>query len=438
MISDSGTVPAPDLSLLAINLTRRCNLACAHCYLDAQTLRDGDDDEMETARVKALLDDVAALGHGTMIVLTGGEPLLRRDLEEIVAHGSSLNLPIVIGTNAMMLTERRIAALGQAGLLGFGISLDSLDPGNHDRFRGQSGAWVKTLAGIERCRRYGIDFQLHFSVTDDNAHELPAMIEFARTCGARALNVFFMVCIGRARSLAMLKPDRYERFLQELVEAQARYPDLIVRPRCAPHFKRVAHQLRPEAPVNRISGRESDGCIAGIHYARVNHRGAVTPCPYVQHEVGNIRETPLSELWAEAPTFAQLRAPDLSGKCGVCEYRLLCGGCRARAFSSRGSLMADDDLCAYEPRGGDPLQPLADAAEKAPRWSQDAELRLSRVPVFLRQMVRKRTEAYVTGLGADRVTCQHLADLAAARFGASPAERFAGRKQPVDCAPEDR
>lgn len=424
MTSERPPAAAPQLSLLAINLTRRCNLACAHCYLDAKTLRHGDEDEMSTAQVRTLLDDVAALDQGTMIVLTGGEPLARRDLEEIVAHGAALKLPMVIGTNAMMLSERRIASLKQAGVLGFGISLDSLEPERHDRFRGQPGAWTKTMAGIEGCRRQGIDFQLHFTVTDDNAEELPAMIEFARGCGARALNVFFMICVGRARSQPAIAPARYEQILRELIDEQSRYPELIVRPRCAPHFRRVAHQLRPGSPLNRISGRESDGCIAGIHYARVDHRGGVTPCPYIDSEVGNVGETPFRRLWAEAPVFAQLREPKLDGSCGICEYRLLCGGCRARALASRGDLMAADDLCLHRPRGQAPLQPLAEAAAIPPRWSKAAEQRLSRVPEFLRQMVKKRTEAYVSGLGETRITCRHMSELAAARFGASPRRSF--------------
>lgn len=408
---------APDLSLLAINLTRRCNLACAHCYLDAKTLRQGDGDELSTAEVQVLLDDVAALGHGTLVVLTGGEPLLRKDLETLVRHGSALGLPMVIGTNGMLLTESRLRSLKSAGVLGLGISLDSLDPDCHDRFRGQAGAWGKTMAGIERCRRNGVDFQLHFSVTDANANELLSMVEFAQSCGARSLNVFFLVCVGRAQSIVDLTPERYEKILVELIQMQARYPGLIVRPRCAPHYKRVAHQLQPQAAMNRISGREGDGCIAGIHYARVNQRGGVTACPYIEQEVGNIRNTAFSALWADAGDFARLRTPTLTGKCGACEYRVLCGGCRARPLANGGGLMDADDLCAYEPQGRALVRPMASLANGPPHWSPDAEQRLSRVPEFLRTMVKKRAEAYVSGLGEDRVTARHLSDMAAARFG---------------------
>jgi len=407
---------SPALSLLAINLTRRCNLACAHCYLDAKTLRRGDGDELSTTDVQALLDDVAALGHGTLVVLTGGEPLLRKDLEALIRHGSARGLPMVIGTNAMLLSERRVRSLKSAGVLGLGISLDSLDPDCHDRFRGRAGAWAKTMAGIERCRRNGVDFQLHFSVTDKNAHELPSMIEFAQSCGARSLNVFFLVCVGRARSVVDLTPERYEKVLVDLIQAQADYPGLIVRPRCAPHYKRIAHQLQPQAAINRISGREGDGCIAGVHYARVNHRGGVTACPYIEREVGTIRDTAFSTLWTDAEDFAQLRSPALGGKCGACEYRMLCGGCRARPLAAGGALMDADDLCAYEPQGRSLVHPIS-LIDGAPHWSPEAEQRLSRVPVFLRVMVRKRAEAYVGGLGEDRVTPRHLSELAAARFG---------------------
>jgi len=408
---------APDLSLLAINLTRRCNLSCAHCYLDARTLQQGDDDELSTAEVQALLEDVAKLKHGTMVVLTGGEPLLRKDLETLVRHGSELGLPMVVGTNGMLLTESRLRALKSAGVLGLGISLDSLDPDCHDRFRGRPGAWAKTMAGIERCRRNGVDFQLHFSVTDANASELPSMVEFAQSCGARALNVFFLVCVGRGQSVVDLTPQRYEALLVDLIKAQANYPHLIVRPRCAPHYKRVAFELQPQAAINRISGREGDGCIAGVHYARVSHRGGVTACPYIEQEVGTIRETPLSVLWEGAGDFARLRSPALGGKCGACEYRALCGGCRARPLAKGGGLMDADDLCAYQPRSRGLVAPVAYSADTAPPWSPEAEQRLSRIPAFLRVMVKKRAEAYVSGLGEAQVTARHLSDLAAARFG---------------------
>jgi len=407
------------LSLLAINLTRRCNLACDHCYLDAHTLKHGSPLELTTDEVCWLLDDVVPCGDGTMVVLTGGEPLMRPDLEEIIAYGSGLDLAMVVGTNGMMLTEQRVRSLKRAGVLGLGISVDSLDPEYHDGFRGRSGALAKTMAGVDACRRNDVSFQIHFSIFESNAHELPAMIEFARDSGARVLNIFFLVCTGRGESVTDLTPQRYEQILGELIEAQERCSDLIIRARCAPHFKRVAHQRKPESALNRISGLDGDGCIAGTHYCRITPEGAVTACPYIPDEVGNIRRDPFKTLWATSPAMQLFREPELRGTCGACEYRKLCGGCRARPLALGGNLMDADPICVYQPRGGPVIEPLSDDAHADIQWSAEAGQRLNRVPGFLRKMVRKRAEAYVAEMGLTCVMPEHLAELAAKRFGGS-------------------
>ena len=408
-----------DLSLIAINLTRRCNLACAHCYLDADTLREGSKDELTTIEVCQLLDQVVECGDGTMVVLTGGEPLARRDVEDIASHGSKLGLAMVVGTNGTLLTERRVKSLKQSGVLGVGISLDSLDSNYHDAYRGKDGCWSKTMTGIENCRRLVLDFQIHFSIAEDNAHELDAMIDFSRDIGARVLNIFFLVCTGRGETVTDITPARYEQVLAEIIEAQRRVTDLIIRPRCAPHYKRIAHQRAPDAPINRISGKEADACIAGIHYCRITPQGGVTACPYIPDEVGNIREQDLVDVWEGAPDFVRLRNPVLKGKCGDCEYRQLCGGCRARPVALGQDLMDEDPLCAYLPQKGDVIRPLDETEFNNIDWSPEAKRRLTRVPLFLRKMVKKRAEAYVLGLGEQQVTPEHMAALAARRFGNS-------------------
>ena len=415
-------VNPPELSLLAINLTRRCNLACEHCYLDASTLKEGAHDELSTQEVCALLDDVAAMDHGTMVVLTGGEPLARADIEAIVQHGAQRGLAMVMGSNGALLTRPRVRSLMQAGLMGVGISVDSLDPDYHDRFRGQTGSWKQTMRGIEHCREAGLSFQLHFSITDGNHHELQEMIDFARLSGARVLNIFFLVCTGRGESFSDISPLRYEQSLKKIVRAQARYEDLIIRPRCAPHYKRIAHQLNPENPLNRISGREGDGCIAGIHYARVSANGDVTACPYIEAATGNIRNTRFSTLWHNSLEFDQLRNPLLGGRCGQCEYRQLCGGCRARPLAAGAGLMDEDAFCTHVPRADTPVQALAHEDTRI-RWSEEAHTRLQRIPRFIRKMVKKRAETYVSGLGEQEVTCEHLATLSARRFGGQPPRR---------------
>lgn len=408
-----------DLSLIAINLTRRCNLACEHCYLDADTLRDGSKDELTTEEVCSLLDEVANCGDGTMVVLTGGEPLARRDLETIASYGSRLDLTMVVGTNGTLLTEQRVKSLKQSGVLGVGISLDSLDPDFHDTFRGKKGSWSKTINGIENCRKLGLDFQIHFSISEGNANELQAMIDFSRSSGARVLNVFFLVCTGRGEAVTDITPSHYEKILNELITAQQRYTDIIIRARCAPHFKRVAWQRDPGSELNRISGQEADGCIAATHYCRITPEGGVTACPYISDEAGNIRQQNFSEIWNSAAEFELLRNPVLTGTCGRCEFRKICGGCRARPLANGQGLLDEDPICMYIPQSDDVIQPAKESDYNDINWSQEAEQRLSRIPSFIRRLVKKRAEAYVFELGEKMVTPEHLSVLAAKRFGHS-------------------
>jgi radical SAM protein with 4Fe4S-binding SPASM domain len=335
-------------------------------------------------------------------------------LEEVIAHGTQLGLSLVVGTNGVLLTERRVQSLNKAGVLGVGISLDSLDSAYHDAFRAVPKAWFKTMTGIENCRRHGLSFQIHFSVTENNADELPAMIDFACSSGARVLNVFFLVCTGRGQFRSDISAARYEQVLKNLIEAQAQTQELIIRARCAPHYKRIAYQSHPDSPINRISGAEGDGCIAGLHYCRITPEGGVTACPYIPDEVGNIREQSFLDIWEQSPDFQALRVPTLKGNCGVCEYQKLCGGCRARPLAQGGDLMAADSLCAYQPQGGPVIQPLSDLPVQ---WSAEAEQRMARIPAFVRKMVKKRAEAYVVELGEQLVTPEHLAVLSARRFG---------------------
>ncbi|MBI4273939.1 MAG: radical SAM protein [Rhizobiales bacterium] len=402
--------------LVALNLTRRCNLKCAHCYLDAGTLRAGVPDELRTDEVLVLLGRIASLSDEIMVVLTGGEPLLRQDIETLARHAADLGLMVVVGTNGMLLNSRRVAALRTAGVSAVGISLDSLDPVYHDRFRGLSGAWQATLAGIDACRRAGLMFQIHFTATDDNAHELDDMIAFARDAGAAVLNVFFVVCTGRGRTLSNISAERYETVLRRLVEAARDETTLVVRARCAPHLKRLARQAIPPLPITLAEGYEAGGCLAGRRYCRVTPEGDLTPCPYIEMSAGSVRKTDFALLWVNAPLFAALRSPMLEGRCGACEFAKLCGGCRARALARDNNLMGEDFLCSYQPAGGSVIEPTApDAPSLA--WSEEAEARLRHVPPFVRGFVRRRAEAYARERGEPAVSVMHLHALARRRFG---------------------
>jgi len=406
-----------ELYLLAINITKRCNLACEHCYLDADTLKNGQSNELSLSEVNSLLDEVATRGKQTMIVLTGGEPLARTDLEQMISHGAQLGLAMVIGTNGTLLTSRRVASLKAAGALGVGISVDSLHKEQHDKFRGLSGSWKQTFQGIQHCREQELSFQIHFTVTRNNYTELDDIIRFSYNNGARVLNLFFLICTGRAESASDITAEQYELILTQTIQAQAEYPDMIIRPRCAPHFKRIAHQLNPDSPITRVSGFDGDGCIAGTHYCRVAPNGDITACPYIATPSGNIRQQSFLSVWDHAPEFQSLRKPELNGACGECEYQKLCGGCRARPLALGGDLMDSDPYCAYVPQGGAIIEPFTQSEGQSIQWHEDASKRLSRIPGFLQNMIKKRAEAYVLELGEDMVMAEHLSNLASKRFG---------------------
>ncbi len=411
-----GTGETDPPFLVALNLTKRCNLACAHCYLDAEILKCGTSNELSTVEVKAVLDDIAALSDECMVVLTGGEPLIRRDIEELAAYAHGLGLMVVVGSNGILLDAKRIDRLKAAGVAGIGISLDSLTPEKHDEFRGRKGAWTKTMAAIDACRKGDLAFQLHFSVTDDTAGEVDDMIAFAREVGAMVLNVFFLVCTGRGEKYTDISPENYDRVLRRVVAAAHDEQRLMVRAKCAPHFKRMALELDPDWPITAAHGYEAGGCLAATRYARVTPEGEVTACPYIETSVGSVRHQGFARLWREAPMFKAMRTPKLEGRCGVCEYGKLCGGCRARPLARDGNVMGEDFLCVYQPRGGAVIEPMP-AGKATLEWSEEAQARIEQVPGFVRRMVRNRTEQYVRGRGRSVVTADDLSTLARRRFG---------------------
>lgn len=400
--------------LVAFNLTRRCNLDCAHCYLDAGTRQNGDVAELDSREAKDVLDRIAALNGEALVVLTGGEPLMRPDLAEIAAHAAKLGLMVVVGSNGTLLDDRRATELQRAGVRAVGISLDSLDPACHDGFRGRPGAWLAAMKGIDACRRAGLLLQIHFTVMDRNAAELDAMVEFARATGAVVLNVFFLVCVGRGQSVVDISSATYERVLMRVAQIASRDAGPIVRVRCAPHFKRVALQASPPLPITLLDGYEAGGCPAGTRYFRITPEGEVTPCPYIEQSVGSVRRDNLAHLWRSAPLFARLRQPELKGRCGNCEYARLCGGCRARPLARSGDIMGEDFLCSYTPTGGPALS--RSEPERCVAWTPEADARLAHVPPFIRGFVRRRAEAHAIESGTGAVTEELLLSLARARF----------------------
>ncbi len=405
--------------LIALNLTRRCNLNCKHCYMDAGAREEGGPGELGTGEAIGLIDEIADISDETMIVLTGGEPLLRKDIEQLASHAAGRGLMCVLGTNGLGLTPSRVQSLVKSGVSAAGISVDSLKPEHHDEFRGLPGSWEKTMAGIDACKAGGMMFQLHFSVTEENAHEIDDMIDFCRSSGASVLNIFFLVCTGRGERFTNITSATYERVLARVAEAARDEKSLIVRARCAPHFKRMAMEMEPPLEVTEADGYEAGGCHAGRRYARIMPDGGVTACPYIEQPVGNIRDSSFARLWNDAPMFLALRKPELEGRCGECEYSRLCGGCRARPFARDGNLMGEDFLCDYQPGGSALIEPMPQT-KSGMAWSVEAEQRLAHVPAFVRRFVRRRAENHARELGAEQVMAVHLDELARRRFGGPP------------------
>jgi radical SAM protein with 4Fe4S-binding SPASM domain len=323
---------------------------------------------------------------------------------------------VVVGTNGMSLTPKRIDTLQQAGVAGVGISVDSLDPQVHDDFRGLEGAWVRTMGGIDACKDAEMPFQIHFSATEETAHEIDGMVAFARDAGAMVLNVFFMVCTGRGEKYSGISAEKYDQVLRRVAHAARAEKRLMVRAKCAPHFKRIAIEMDPDWPITATHGYDAGGCIAATRYARVTPTGDVTPCPYMENSAGSLKDQSFKDIWNNAPVLNALRAPKLEGRCGVCEFQKLCGGCRARPLAASGNMMGEDDLCTYQPQGGAVIMPMMPATA-ALEWANDAETHIARVPGFVRRMVRRRAEDYVREQGRIEVTKADLTLLAKRRFG---------------------
>lgn len=402
--------------IISWNLTRRCNLRCEHCYLNS-TERDVGDYTCTERGIKTI-DQIAELNSNAMLILTGGEPLLRDDLTELVFYATSKGLTVFLGTNGTLMNRKIAGELETAGLKGAGVSLDSATPEYHDKLRGEPGAWKKAIAGIGALKVAGIYFQVQFTVTRGNLDQIPYIIELAESLGARAVNFFFLVCTGRGQEMTDITSIEYEETLKYLLKAEKEYRGrILVRARCAPHFIRVAGEEDPESAL--LKG-DTSGCIAGTGYLRITPEGFVTPCPYMPADDSvakrlDLNKLSLKEIWFDSGLFRSLRDPKLQGKCGECDYDTLCGGCRARALASGEGLMGTDPWCEYDPPKGAKKSREAKAAKDGKRWipvwSLEAVRRLNRVPDFLKPMVREGVEQFARSRNITEITPEIMKEL---------------------------
>lgn len=301
------------------------------------------DEELNTAEALKLINEIHAAGFKIMI-FSGGEPLMRPDIYDLIRYASDIGLRAVLGSNGTLITEQTARQLKQAGIMAAGISLDSLDEQKHDSFRGLPGAAQMTYTGIECLKEVGIPFQIHTTVMDWNSLELESITDRAISLGAMAHHVFFLVPTGRGIDIEQeaLRVAAYEKTIARLMEKQKAVP-IEIKPTCAPQFIRIADK-------KGLHLRFSRGCLAGISYCIINPRGDVQPCAYLDVRLGNVRETPFDIIWRDNPMFKELRTMDYKGKCGICQYKLRCGGCRARAYYyNQGDYMAADQWCLFKP-----------------------------------------------------------------------------------------
>ena len=409
----SGTAFIPHV--VAWNLTRRCNLRCSHCYISAGPAMSAAG-ELETAECLRIIDEIVALNPAPMMILSGGEPLLRDDLAVIAGHAARRGATVVVGTNGTLLTGPRIDELMRAGVTGVAVSVDSLRPSYHNNFRRGADALADTMAALERMRDKQLDFIVQTSVTRGNAHEVPAILDWSAEQGAVAFNCYFMVATGRAEKLAELDAEEHEALLGMLAEAEARYRGtMMVRAKCAPHFIRKVHQASPDSPVLNYQTR----CPCGIQYCRVTPEGTLTPCPYLPEVAGDLRTRSFADIWQNSPLFAELRGRELGGKCGRCEYRQICGGCRARAFAATGDYLAEDPSCSYQPDGTAEVIArraisYGAAVERGLQWSAAAEERLKKIPSFVRGVVVSRIESFARERGLAVITPELLSEIRSA------------------------
>lgn len=338
------SIPVP--RLIAWELTRRCNLRCAHCRANAGTGAGGcgTRDELSFDEAKAVIDDIASFAR-PILILTGGEPLLCDYLFELIAYAREKGLNPVIGTNATLIDDAVAARIATAGVARVSVSVDFPSAAEHDGFRGVPGAFDAAVRGIRALRAAGVGVQVNTTVTRRNSRLLGEMHDLAVSLGARAFHPFLLVPTGRGADLAAqeLSAAEYEEALRWICERQATSP-LELKPTDAPHYQRIVREMGASC------GLHGKGCLAGTGFAFIGHAGDVQPCGYFDVKLGNVRETPLSRIWRDSPVLDDLRHPErLKGKCGVCEFKGVCGGCRARAFAKTGDYLAEEPFCAHVP-----------------------------------------------------------------------------------------
>ena len=332
--------------IIAIETTKRCNLHCIHCRaLAGEGLVPG---ELATAEIFRLFDELAERIK-PIVILTGGEPLLRADIFDIARRASDLGFHVAMAPNGTLMDESVAQRMVDSGVQRIGISLDAASAELHDAFRSMPGAFAGAMQGIAAARKAGLPFQINTSVTAFNVEEIPKVHEMAKSLQASGHHIFMLVRVGRGRALdAELPPVEQEKILNWLYERH-REGLIYVRATCAPHYFRILTQRSGAQGTAAITR----GCTAGDRFVFISSTGHVQPCGYLDIDCGDIRKAGFWKIWDESPVLQDLRDENrLHGKCGICDFRQYCGGCRARAYAATGDYLAEEPACLYRPKTG--------------------------------------------------------------------------------------
>jgi len=385
-------IPAYKPRLIFWEVTKGCNLRCLHCRATATELLSPLD--LPTTKALNIIKQVSQLSL-PILVLSGGEPLFRSDIYELARYARECGLRVALATNGTLVSKEIADKIVDAGVRRVAISLDGADAATHDAFRGIPGAFQGALRGLHNLKELGMSVQINMTIARHNAHQLPAVLELARELGADALHTFLLVPVGCGVNIAeeqMVPAEEYEKILNWFYD-RAQEGGIELKATCAPHYFRVVRQrraadrrqaalatptpsvdkhdigptemtmpgstgvaLRPHARQSGEGHPDSmqamtKGCLAGTGVCFISHQGEVFPCGYLPVVAGNLHQQSFAEIWENAPVFNDLRdTGNLKGKCGYCEFRNVCMGCRARAFAATGDYLDEEPFCVYQPR----------------------------------------------------------------------------------------
>ena len=324
-------------------VTTRCNLNCIHCYAGSV---ESAKTELSTAEGRRLLEQIAAIDKVRMIVITGGEPLIRKDIFELVEHAGKLGFRIVFSTNGTLLTPGMAKDLVRLGVVNFSISLDGSSPERHESIRRRSGCFQGALDGLKAAATTGICVQVNFTAMKQNLSELPGVIDLAESLHADIVMVFQAIPPQGSSEKLELDPEEQMNLIKTIAEKQKKSHALIM-PVCAPEYWPWLVEQRRFSFSRNIQNKALSGCGAGKGFCYIRFDGEVWPCNFIPLSAGNVREKPFADIWNNSPLLKKFRVESrrLKGTCGECHYQSICGGCRGRAFAHSSDPLEADPAC---------------------------------------------------------------------------------------------